>query len=84
MPCSPLFLCPAEQNRAALFGEVNAVKRVLAVDYGRRRVGVAVSDELGATAQGLSTLRVEGMAEAVTRVADTASEWAVREIVVER
>ncbi|MGH9417167.1 MAG: Holliday junction resolvase RuvX [Terriglobales bacterium] len=30
--------------------------RVLAVDYGTRRMGLAVSDELGITAQGLATL----------------------------
>jgi putative Holliday junction resolvase len=31
--------------------------RVLALDYGRRRIGLAVSDELGITAQGLPTLQ---------------------------
>jgi len=31
-------------------------QRVLAIDYGRRRWGLAVSDELGFTAQGLPTL----------------------------
>jgi len=30
--------------------------RILALDYGERRIGVAVSDELGITAQGLTTL----------------------------
>jgi len=30
--------------------------RVLALDVGRRRIGLAVSDELGLTAQGLETL----------------------------
>ena len=29
--------------------------RVLGIDYGRRRVGLALSDELGITAQGLDT-----------------------------
>jgi len=31
------------------------MKRVLGIDYGERRVGLAVSDELGITAQGLET-----------------------------
>lgn len=30
--------------------------RILALDFGRRRIGLAVSDELGITAQGLETL----------------------------
>jgi len=30
--------------------------RILALDYGRRRIGLAISDELGITAQGLETL----------------------------
>jgi putative Holliday junction resolvase len=30
--------------------------RVLALDVGRRRIGIAISDELGVTAQGLQTL----------------------------
>jgi putative Holliday junction resolvase len=31
--------------------------RVLALDLGKRRIGVAVSDELGVTAQGMETIR---------------------------
>ena len=31
--------------------------RILALDYGKRRIGLAVSDELGITAQGLPTLQ---------------------------
>jgi putative Holliday junction resolvase len=31
--------------------------RVLALDFGKRRIGLAVSDELGITAQGLETLQ---------------------------
>ena len=31
--------------------------RVLALDLGKRRIGVAVSDELGVTAQGMDTLQ---------------------------
>jgi putative Holliday junction resolvase len=31
------------------------VRRTLGIDYGERRVGLAVSDELGITAQGLET-----------------------------
>jgi putative Holliday junction resolvase len=45
------------------------VKRFGAVDYGRRRVGLAVSDPLGLTVRGLDTLFRErpGSAEAALR-----------------
>ena len=45
--------------------------RILAVDWGERRIGLAVSDDLGVLATGLSTLEIRGEAEAVARVADT-------------
>lgn len=45
--------------------------RILAVDWGERRIGLAVSDALGVLATGLPTLEIRGEAEAVARVADT-------------
>jgi putative Holliday junction resolvase len=45
--------------------------RILAVDWGERRIGMAVSDDLGILATGLPTLEIRGEAEAVARVADT-------------
>ena len=45
--------------------------RILAVDWGERRIGLAVSDDLGVLASGLPTLEIRGEAEAVARVADT-------------
>jgi len=45
--------------------------RILAVDWGERRIGLAVSDALGVLASGLPTLEIRGEAEAVARVADT-------------
>ena len=35
---------------------MNHTGRILALDLGKRRIGLAISDELGITAQGLSTL----------------------------
>ena len=46
--------------------------RILAVDYGRRRVGLAVSDELGLAARGLPTVQAnsrDSALDSVTRVA---------------
>jgi len=35
---------------------MNHIGRILALDLGKRRIGIAISDELGITAQGLPTL----------------------------
>jgi putative Holliday junction resolvase len=35
-------------------------ERILALDLGRKRIGLAISDELGFTAQGLDTLERQG------------------------
>ena len=37
-----------------------ATGRILALDLGKKRIGLALSDELGLTAQGLETLEREG------------------------
>jgi putative pre-16S rRNA nuclease len=39
---------------------VTATGRILALDLGKKRIGLALSDELGITAQGLDTLEREG------------------------
>jgi putative Holliday junction resolvase len=36
------------------------VERILALDFGQKRIGVAISDELGITAQGLETMERRG------------------------
>lgn len=58
------------------------MERILSLDYGRRRIGMAISDELGLTAQGLPTLVVSRLADAVSGVADVVSQWDVAKIVV--
>ena len=56
--------------------------RILAVDWGRRRIGLALSDPLGIIATGLPTLEIRGEAEAVARVADTIREVEADSVVV--
>jgi putative Holliday junction resolvase len=56
--------------------------RTLGIDYGERRVGVAISDPLGSIALGLCTLEVTSMEEAVAKVADICNERDVSTIVV--
>ncbi|HEV2104102.1 MAG TPA: Holliday junction resolvase RuvX, partial [Candidatus Eisenbacteria bacterium] len=56
--------------------------RILAVDWGERRIGLAVSDPTGVLATGLPTLEVRGAAEAVARVAAVAREVEADSLVV--
>ena len=56
--------------------------RVLAVDWGERRVGLAVSDPRAIIASGLATLEVRGRADAVERVAVAAHDAEAETIVV--
>jgi len=56
--------------------------RILAVDYGERRTGLAVSDELGITAQGLDTLVSDEEDRIPYEVARIAAEVGAERIVV--
>ncbi len=48
--------------------------RVLALDLGKRRIGLAVSDELGITAQGLETLQRTTIRQDLARLAQLAQD----------
>jgi putative Holliday junction resolvase len=48
--------------------------RILALDLGKRRIGLALSDELGVTAQGLETLQRTKIREDLARLAKLASD----------
>jgi putative pre-16S rRNA nuclease len=56
--------------------------RILAIDYGRRRMGLAVSDLLGITAQGLETLERKNRRADFGRLERTIREYRVKEIVL--
>lgn len=56
--------------------------RILGVDYGRRRVGLALSDPTGLLASGLCTLEVEDAIHAAKLVASAAHEHGATAIVV--
>ena len=56
--------------------------RILAVDYGEKRIGLAVSDELGITASPLMTLARRSDDETVRQIAQLASKLRVTQIVV--
>ncbi len=55
---------------------------MLAIDYGRRRMGLAISDALGLAARPLETLERKGRAEDVGRLRRIAREHDVKRVVV--
>src|SRR2546427_423164 len=56
--------------------------RVLAMDVGARRIGLAISDPLGITAQGLETLRRSNKRADFEHLGEIVRRQEVREIVV--
>ena len=58
------------------------VKRILALDVGSRRIGVAVSDPLGITAQGLETIWRKNKRADFEQLGRVLAEYQVGEIVV--
>lgn len=56
--------------------------RVLGLDVGSRRIGVAVSDPLGITAQGLDTLERRNKRHDFQHLRDVIQKYEVKEIVV--
>ena len=56
--------------------------RILALDVGTKRIGLAVSDPLGITAQGLEVLSRKDRASDLERLVQVAREWRVQLIVV--
>ncbi len=59
-----------------------SVPRLLCLDLGKRRVGMAVSDELGMTAQGLPTIEIKGLDDLVAQLAPIISGYSVAELVL--
>jgi putative Holliday junction resolvase len=58
------------------------VARILAIDLGDVRMGLAVSDELMITAQPLPTWRRRGHQADLTHLEGTVKDWEVNEVVV--
>ncbi len=58
------------------------MERYLGIDLGTRRIGVAVSDELGLTAQALPTLEGETEDEALATIRTLIDRYGVQEVVV--
>jgi putative holliday junction resolvase len=58
------------------------VTRYLGIDFGTRRIGVAISDELGITAQPLPSLEPSSEEEAIRDIRGFIEQYGVLEVVV--
>ena len=56
--------------------------RVMGLDIGTRTIGIAISDELGITAQGLKTLRRKSMEQDFKEIAAVIRQFGVEKIIV--
>jgi putative pre-16S rRNA nuclease len=59
-----------------------AAGRVLAIDYGRRRIGLAISDALGWTARPLTTIERNGREADMARLRELARQHGVGQVIV--
>jgi putative holliday junction resolvase len=74
----------ATQNHSPATGsvEVQPRRRILAIDYGRKRIGLALSDELRLTAQPLSTLARVNRQSDVRSLREICRQYAVARVIV--
>ncbi|HXW17574.1 MAG TPA: Holliday junction resolvase RuvX [Candidatus Acidoferrales bacterium] len=63
-------------------GEIEVPGRILALDYGRRRIGVAVSDELRITARPMSIIERQNRGDLMRKIRAMARELGARLILV--
>lgn len=57
-------------------------KRIVGVDYGRKRIGVAYSDPLRITAQPLATIVLKSPSEAVNKICAALADYDVELVVI--
>ena len=59
------------------------MNRVLGIDYGKVRTGIAITDALGITAQGLETIKSDGNDKMLLkRLAEIIEEYQIEKIVI--
>lgn len=54
----------------------------MGLDYGTKRIGVAISDELGITAQGITVIKRSDLDKDIYRIKELVSDYEVNEIVI--
>src|SRR5215469_15881530 len=73
---------PEPYNPPVIPDPIGSAHRVLGMDVGARRIGLAISDPLGITAQGLETLRRKNKRHDLAQVERVIRDYDVKEIVV--
>ena len=66
-------------------GSTSKIMRVMGLDYGSKTIGVAISDPLGLTAQGIEIIRREEenkLRKSLRRIEELIEEYQVEEIVL--
>ncbi|MBE17784.1 MAG: Holliday junction resolvase RuvX [Nitrospinae bacterium] len=58
------------------------MKRILGIDYGNKRVGISISDELQLTAQPLTLLKRENDKDLITEIKKIISLYEIEKIVI--
>ncbi|MTI48969.1 Holliday junction resolvase RuvX [Sporosalibacterium faouarense] len=58
------------------------MKRLLGLDVGDKTIGVAVSDPLGLTAQGVTTIRRKGIKTDLQELSEIIEKYDIKEVVV--
>ena len=76
------FGAPTPGVPTSIILRVSAEERILALDVGSRTIGLAVSDPLGITAQGLQTIRRKNRRTDFALLDKVVEQYKVREIVV--
>lgn len=62
--------------------EKKCERRIMALDLGDKKIGVAVSDPMKITAQSLTTLTREGWAKDLAKIRDLVEKYNVSEIII--
>jgi putative Holliday junction resolvase len=70
------------ENTSSSAEERPRPQRILAIDFGSRRIGLAVTDELGLTAQGLPTLHRTNKQNDFGHLRRTIKQFGIGEIVM--
>ena len=64
------------------FNKKDTRMRILGLDYGGRRIGVAICDELGMTAQGLTTIIKKNREADLGAIAELVRQYDIERIVI--
>lgn len=76
------FLAAFPYGQRQVMSDNFQIERILGIDYGVRRIGIALSDPLKISAQPLPTIKAEGMEQVLTELETIIRDKNVTEIVV--